>query len=97
VPEPSPSGRGKDSLWWMGVSNCFWWVDRTKGVAGMLAAQVSCFSFMSRSWRGTSVEMGGGGDYCGEDVLTFLGGTGFTEWRSKGDSDVVHVREDDLR
>jgi hypothetical protein len=25
----------------MGLCNAFWWVDRSKGVAGMLAAQVS--------------------------------------------------------
>lgn len=41
--EPSPSGRGKNSLWWMGLANCFWWVDRTKGIAGMVGAQVSGF------------------------------------------------------
>jgi hypothetical protein len=39
--EPGPSGRGANTLWWMGICNCFWWVDREKGVAGMIAAQVS--------------------------------------------------------
>jgi hypothetical protein len=24
----------------MGLCNCFWWVDREKGIAGMLASQV---------------------------------------------------------
>lgn len=38
--EPGPSGRGANTLWWMGLSNCFWWIDREKGVAGMIAAQV---------------------------------------------------------
>ncbi|KAG9187679.1 hypothetical protein G6011_05550 [Alternaria panax] len=38
--EPGPSGRGANTLWWMGLCNCFWWVDREKGVAGMLASQV---------------------------------------------------------
>ncbi|KAF1913693.1 beta-lactamase/transpeptidase-like protein [Ampelomyces quisqualis] len=38
--DPSASGRGKNSMWWMGLANCFWWLDRTKGVAGMLGAQV---------------------------------------------------------
>ncbi|CAO2657568.1 Nn.00g036940.m01.CDS01 [Neocucurbitaria sp. VM-36] len=38
--EPSPSGRGANSLWWMGLANCYWWVDREKGVAGFLGAQV---------------------------------------------------------
>ncbi|KAL1796843.1 hypothetical protein ACET3X_005383 [Alternaria dauci] len=38
--EPGPSGRGANTLWWMGLCNCFWWVDREKGVAGILASQV---------------------------------------------------------
>jgi CubicO group peptidase (beta-lactamase class C family) len=38
--EPGSSGRGANTLWWMGLCNCFWWVDREKGVAGMLASQV---------------------------------------------------------
>jgi CubicO group peptidase (beta-lactamase class C family) len=38
--EPGPSGRGANTLWWMGLCNCFWWVDREKGIAGMLASQV---------------------------------------------------------
>ncbi|KAH7563334.1 hypothetical protein BM1_00381 [Bipolaris maydis] len=37
---PGQTGRGANTLWWMGLCNCFWWVDREKGVAGMLAAQV---------------------------------------------------------
>ncbi|KAL5119502.1 hypothetical protein ACEQ8H_002567 [Pleosporales sp. CAS-2024a] len=38
--EPGASGRGANTLWWMGLCNCFWWVDRAKGVAGFLGAQV---------------------------------------------------------
>lgn len=34
------TGRGKVTLWWTGFGNCYWWVDREKGVAGMLAAQL---------------------------------------------------------
>jgi hypothetical protein len=39
--EPGSTGRGANTLWWMGLCNCFWWIDRDKGVAGMLGAQVS--------------------------------------------------------
>jgi len=38
--EEGDTGRGRGALWWTGFSNCFWWLDREKGVAGMLAAQV---------------------------------------------------------
>ncbi|KAG9200777.1 GPI transamidase component [Epicoccum nigrum] len=38
--EAGPTGRGKNTIWWMGLANCFWWVDREKGVAGFLAGQV---------------------------------------------------------
>ncbi|KAF2031300.1 beta-lactamase/transpeptidase-like protein [Setomelanomma holmii] len=38
--EPSASGRGANTLWWMGLPNSFWWVDREKGIAGFLGAQV---------------------------------------------------------
>ncbi|KAF1366124.1 beta-lactamase/transpeptidase-like protein [Lizonia empirigonia] len=38
--EPGSTGRGKNTIWWMGLANCFWWVDREKGVAGFLAGQV---------------------------------------------------------
>lgn len=27
-------------MWWMGLANCFWWIDREKGVAGFLGSQV---------------------------------------------------------
>lgn len=37
---PGPTGRGANTLWWMGIANCFWWMDREKGVAGFLGAQV---------------------------------------------------------
>ncbi|KAF1841810.1 beta-lactamase/transpeptidase-like protein [Cucurbitaria berberidis CBS 394.84] len=36
---PGPTGRGANTIWWMGLANCFWWMDREKGVAGMLASQ----------------------------------------------------------
>ncbi|KAF2856693.1 beta-lactamase/transpeptidase-like protein [Plenodomus tracheiphilus IPT5] len=38
--EEGPTGRGRDTMWWLGLPNCFWWVDRARGVAGFLGAQV---------------------------------------------------------
>lgn len=38
--EAGPTGRGKNTLWWMGLPNCFWWIDRERGVAGFLGSQV---------------------------------------------------------
>ncbi|KAH7381741.1 beta-lactamase/transpeptidase-like protein [Pyrenochaeta sp. MPI-SDFR-AT-0127] len=37
---PGPTGRGANTMWWMGLPNAFWWIDREKGVAGFLASQV---------------------------------------------------------
>ncbi|KAH7078854.1 phosphatidylinositol-glycan biosynthesis class S protein-domain-containing protein [Paraphoma chrysanthemicola] len=35
-----PTGRGANTIWWMGLPNCFWWVDRERGIAGFLGSQV---------------------------------------------------------
>jgi hypothetical protein len=37
--EPGPTGRGRNTGWWAGIANLFWWCDREKGVAGMIASQ----------------------------------------------------------
>ena len=41
--EPTATGRGENTAWWAGIANLFWWADREKGVAGMLASQVMPF------------------------------------------------------
>ncbi|KAF2658489.1 beta-lactamase/transpeptidase-like protein [Lophiostoma macrostomum CBS 122681] len=41
--EPAASGRGRNTAWWAGLANCFWWVDRERGVAGVIGAQVLPF------------------------------------------------------
>ncbi|TKA32527.1 hypothetical protein B0A50_01635 [Salinomyces thailandicus] len=41
--EPGATGRGKNTAWWAGIANLFWWCDREKGVAGMIASQVMPF------------------------------------------------------
>lgn len=38
-----PTGRGGGTGWWTGLANLFWWVDREKGIAGMVASQVLPF------------------------------------------------------
>lgn len=37
------TGRGANTGWWAGIANLFWWCDREKGVAGMIASQVMPF------------------------------------------------------
>lgn len=41
--EEGPTGRGKNTGHWAGLANLFWWCDREKGVAGMIASQVLPF------------------------------------------------------
>ncbi|KAF2641704.1 beta-lactamase/transpeptidase-like protein [Massarina eburnea CBS 473.64] len=40
---PGMTGRGANTAWWAGIANVFWWVDREKGVAGIIASQVLPF------------------------------------------------------
>lgn len=37
--EAGGTGRGRNTGWWAGLANCYWWCDREKGVAGMIASQ----------------------------------------------------------
>ncbi|MCJ1445184.1 MAG: hypothetical protein MMC23_005689 [Stictis urceolatum] len=41
--EKCPTGRSANSTWWAGLSNLFWFLDREKGVAGMIATQILPF------------------------------------------------------
>jgi len=41
--EAGETGRGKNTGWWAGIVNLFWWADREKGVAGMIAGQILPF------------------------------------------------------
>ena len=36
-------GRGQGTAWCAGLANLFWWCDREKGVAGMVASQILPF------------------------------------------------------
>lgn len=45
-PEHEGGGRGKNASWWGGLPNLFWWVDREKGVCGMIAGQIVPFGDM---------------------------------------------------
>jgi len=40
---PGGTGRGANTAWWAGIANLYWWVDRERGVAGMIASQVLPF------------------------------------------------------
>ncbi|KXT04292.1 hypothetical protein AC578_7967 [Pseudocercospora eumusae] len=44
--EPGATGRGANTAWWAGIANLFWWADREKGVAGMIASQIMPFGDM---------------------------------------------------
>jgi CubicO group peptidase (beta-lactamase class C family) len=37
------TGRGRNTGWWAGLSNLFWWCDREKGIGGMVASQIVPF------------------------------------------------------
>ncbi|KAK5141091.1 beta-lactamase/transpeptidase-like protein [Cryomyces antarcticus] len=41
--EAGATGRGKSTAHWAGLANLFWWCDRERGVAGMIASQVVPF------------------------------------------------------
>lgn len=43
-PEPSPHGRSAGSLSWAGLANSYYWIDPTRGVGGVIAAQVLPFA-----------------------------------------------------
>ena len=45
--EEGGTGRGRNTAWWAGIANLFWWCDREKGVAGMIASQVMPFGDMN--------------------------------------------------
>lgn len=40
---PGVTGRSDTTVHWAGLSNVFWWCDRDKGVAGIVATQVLPF------------------------------------------------------
>ncbi|KAM3085963.1 hypothetical protein ACMFMG_003013 [Clarireedia jacksonii] len=53
-----PTGRSEGTAHWAGLANLFWWCDREKGVAGMVASQILPFADgeVMGLWGG--VEMG---------------------------------------
>ena len=42
--EPGPNGRAAGSLAWAGLSNCYYWIDRASGAAGVMCAQFLPFA-----------------------------------------------------
>jgi CubicO group peptidase (beta-lactamase class C family) len=38
------TGRGRNTGWWAGLPNLFWWADRERGVGGMVASQIVPFA-----------------------------------------------------
>jgi hypothetical protein len=39
----NPTGGGRNTGHWAGLTNLFWWADREKGVGGIIASQVLPF------------------------------------------------------
>jgi len=44
---PSLTGSGANTMHWAGLANLFWWCDRERGVAGMIATQILPFASKS--------------------------------------------------
>jgi CubicO group peptidase (beta-lactamase class C family) len=42
--EPGPAGRSAGSLCWAGLANCYYWLDREQGAAGVMLAQLLPFA-----------------------------------------------------
>ncbi|TAQ83914.1 hypothetical protein B7494_g7758 [Chlorociboria aeruginascens] len=40
------TGRGRNTGWWAGLPNLFWWADRERGVGGMVASQIIPFGVL---------------------------------------------------
>ncbi|KAF2022305.1 beta-lactamase/transpeptidase-like protein [Aaosphaeria arxii CBS 175.79] len=40
---PGATGRGANTAWWAGIANLYYWVDRERGVTGVIASQVLPF------------------------------------------------------
>lgn len=38
------TGRGRNTGWWAGLPNLFWWADRENGVGGIIASQILPFA-----------------------------------------------------
>ncbi|KIN01103.1 hypothetical protein OIDMADRAFT_123708 [Oidiodendron maius Zn] len=57
----SATGRSAGSAYWAGLSNCFWWCDRQKGIAGMVTSQIFPFGDMNviGLWAGIEIAVNG--------------------------------------
>lgn len=57
----SATGRSAGSAYWAGLSNCFWWCDRQKGIAGMVTSQIFPFADMNviGLWAGIEIAVNG--------------------------------------
>lgn len=57
----SATGRSAGSAYWAGLSNCFWWCDREKGIAGIVTSQTLPFGDLKvlTLWAGIEVAVYG--------------------------------------
>lgn len=56
--EKCPTGRPGGTTWWTGLANLFWWLDRERGVAGVVASQILPFGGEYRSLVGMGTRQG---------------------------------------
>jgi hypothetical protein len=58
----SATGRSPGSAYWAGLSNCFWWCDREKEIAGLVTSQILPFGDMKATGLWAGIEMGLNGE-----------------------------------
>jgi CubicO group peptidase (beta-lactamase class C family) len=56
--EKCPTGRSANSTWWAGLANLFWFLDREKGVAGIVATQILPFGDAQAMGLWAGIEIG---------------------------------------
>jgi CubicO group peptidase (beta-lactamase class C family) len=56
---PGPTGRSDKTGQWSGLSNAFWWCDRERGVAGLVASQILPFADLEvvKLWMGVEYKV----------------------------------------
>jgi len=52
---PTATGRNSGAVHWSGISNCYWWCDRERGVAGIVCSQILPYGGMFEAM--TSIEV----------------------------------------
>jgi CubicO group peptidase (beta-lactamase class C family) len=54
---PTATGRNSGAVHWSGISNCYWWCDRERGVAGIVCSQILPYGGMFEAITSVEVEI----------------------------------------